>query len=116
MDEGAHASGGTHLAITLVLMAFFGGVGYAIGNKKGKGVLGLILGAMLGVLGWIVLAFIPGEPVVVVKPRKLCRDCRKQIPKRAATCPYCGGGSAPARPASRPGTRVGVGRGTRRRL
>ncbi len=117
--EDAHSSGGTRIAITLVLMAFHGGVGYLIGSRKGKGTLGLILGSMLGVIGWIVLAFIPGESVVVVKPRKLCRDCRKQIPKRAAACPYCGGGGA-LRPGSgtapRPGTRVGVGRPTRRRL
>ncbi len=111
MEDGGQSSGASRLVITLVLMAFFGGVGYAIGNKKGKGVLGLILGSMLGVIGWIVLAFIPGETVVRMKPKKFCRECRKQIPKRSLSCPYCGG----AQGGSRPGTKVAGGRASLRR-
>jgi hypothetical protein len=111
MEDGGQSSGAARLVISLVLMAFFGGVGYAIGNKKGKGLLGLILGSTLGVIGWIVLAFIPGESVIRIKPKKLCRECRKQIPKRSQSCPYCGGGQG----VSRPGTKVVGSRGPLRR-
>jgi hypothetical protein len=127
MEDGGHASGGSRILISLILMAFFGAVGYAIGKPKGKGVLGLILGSILGVLGWIILAFIPGETVIRVKPKKLCRDCRKQIPKRASSCPYCGGGgggggSGGKSTSIRTGTKVGAARapgrstGLRRRV
>jgi hypothetical protein len=120
MEDGGHSSGGTRIVIILVLWAFFGGGGYAIGKNKGKGVLGLILGLCLGVPGWIILLFIPGKTVIRVKPKKLCRDCRKQIPKRASSCPYCGAGGKST--SIRTGTKVGAGRapgrstGLRRRL
>lgn len=83
MDDGAHSSGGTQLVIWLVLTLFFGGVGYAIGSKKGKGALGFILGAVLGVIGWIILAFIPGDTVVRAKPKRLGR--RGPGPARTGT-------------------------------
>lgn len=100
MEEHAQGSVGTYIAIRLVLWAFFGGVGYAIGRGKGKGGLGLTLGLTLGVIGWIIVGFMSDERVVRTKVKRL----------RVNT-------ARPGSPtATRPGTRVGVGRPTRRRL
>jgi hypothetical protein len=36
-----------------------GGVGFAIGSSKNRPVLGLLLGAGLGCIGWLIVALIP---------------------------------------------------------
>ncbi|MEP1123434.1 MAG: hypothetical protein ABJH68_06030 [Ilumatobacter sp.] len=36
-------------------------VGYLIGNPKGYGVLGAVLGFFLGFIGWIIMAVIPAK-------------------------------------------------------
>jgi hypothetical protein len=35
--------------------------GYLIGNPKGYGVLGAVLGFFLGIIGWIIVAVIPAK-------------------------------------------------------
>ncbi|HUS32374.1 MAG TPA: hypothetical protein VMZ53_27930 [Kofleriaceae bacterium] len=37
-------------------------VGWLIGKNKGLGGLGLILGGLLGVIGWIIVAVMKGNP------------------------------------------------------
>ena len=46
------------MAILLILWIIQAGVGLAIGRAKGRPGLGLLLGALLGVFGWIALAFV----------------------------------------------------------
>jgi F0F1-type ATP synthase assembly protein I len=37
-------------------------VGWLIGKNKGLGTMGLILGGLLGVIGWIIVAVMKGTP------------------------------------------------------
>jgi hypothetical protein len=37
-------------------------VGWLIGKGKGLGGLGLVLGGLLGVIGWIIVAVMKGNP------------------------------------------------------
>ena len=60
------------------------GGGYAIGeNFKGRGVLGAVLGGLLGVIGWAILA-------VMEDHRRKCWACTSAIPQAAIRCPRCG--------------------------
>ena len=43
----------------IISMLIGGAVGAAIGNSKGRMPLGLVLGAFLGCIGWIIIAVIP---------------------------------------------------------
>lgn len=43
----------------LIGIVIGGGVGALIGNAKNRMGLGLILGAILGCIGWIIIAVIP---------------------------------------------------------
>jgi F0F1-type ATP synthase assembly protein I len=57
-----------HMAIIigLVIGAL---VGWLIGKNKGLGGLGLILGGLLGVIGWIIVAVMKGNPDANQPPR-----------------------------------------------
>jgi F0F1-type ATP synthase assembly protein I len=43
-------------------------VGWLIGKNKGLGGLGLILGGLLGVIGWIIVAVMKGNPELPNQP------------------------------------------------
>ncbi|NLV57124.1 MAG: hypothetical protein GXY13_16110, partial [Acidimicrobiales bacterium] len=47
--------------VSLFSIAFGGLVGFLIGRSKGRPVLGLILGALLGCFGWVIVALIPAK-------------------------------------------------------
>jgi hypothetical protein len=47
------------IVIGLVIGAL---VGWLIGRNKGLGGLGLILGGLLGIIGWIIVAVMKGTP------------------------------------------------------
>jgi len=49
-------SGGIYLTGWLVIMAVFGLLGSAIGKGKGRGTLGFVLGAFLGIFGLIIIS------------------------------------------------------------
>ena len=38
---------------------FFGGIGYKIGAPRGHGGTGVVLGLLLGFIGWLIVAFLP---------------------------------------------------------
>ena len=55
----AYLDAGTGSAISVGLaLVIGGGVGAAIGSTKGRAPLGFVLGALLFVLGWIIVAMI----------------------------------------------------------
>ncbi len=50
------------MEILFLLFAIIGPVvGYLIGNPKGYGILGAVLGFFLGFIGWIIMAVIPAK-------------------------------------------------------
>jgi hypothetical protein len=50
---------GFSLLYVLVGVAIGGGIGAAIGSTKNRVGLGFVLGALLGCIGWIVIAVMP---------------------------------------------------------
>jgi len=80
------------MAILLILWIIQAGVGLAIGRAKGRPGLGLLLGALLGVFGWIALAFVRPSFEIQVRRERLHRqvelaagDTRPGIPGTLAT-------------------------------
>lgn len=66
----------------LIIFGVLGLVGYLIGNGKGIGGLGCLLGGLLGPVGWIILIVMNGN-------KKQCNYCKQQIHFQATICPYC---------------------------
>jgi F0F1-type ATP synthase assembly protein I len=58
-QESSSSNAGIFIASSLVGILIGGGIGYLIGNSKGRPGLGVILGALLGCIGWIIVAIIP---------------------------------------------------------
>lgn len=53
------------LALAWILTVGTGAaIGYLIGKPKGQETLGLVLGAFLGCIGWLIVAFLPKKPGV----------------------------------------------------
>jgi len=58
-QESSSSNGGILVISSLVGIVIGAIVGYLIGNAKGRPGLGVILGALLGCIGWIIVAVIP---------------------------------------------------------
>lgn len=60
-----------------------GFVGALIGQTKGRTGDGFLLGALLGIIGWILILAGPDK-------RNKCPQCRGPVPQGAAKCMHCG--------------------------
>lgn len=59
LAQAGNDNGGVLIVSSLVGLLIGGGVGYLIGNSKNRPALGLVLGALLGCIGWIIVAVLP---------------------------------------------------------
>lgn len=66
----------------LLFMSLFGFLGWKIGEAKGNAKYGLIVGALLGPIGILVML------VVASSPR--CPECGGAIPLNVRKCKHCG--------------------------
>ena len=57
-------------------------VSAVIGNSKGEGCFGFIIGVLLGPFGILIAIFSRGNQVD-------CPKCAKRIPNKATVCPFC---------------------------
>jgi uncharacterized protein YcfJ len=72
------------LILSILLGMLIGGlVGGAIGRAKGRPEAGAIWGALLGVIGWLVIAAGPDM-------RAKCPECHGAIVEGANRCKNCG--------------------------
>ena len=67
----------------LAWAALFGGVGYVIGNAKGRGADGFALGVLIGFIGWLIIALLPEKG-------EKCPECFGVVPAGARRCKHCG--------------------------
>ncbi len=72
------------LWLVVALWAIIGGlVGHAIGKTRGRAEAGVIWGALLGVIGWLVIAAGPDQ-------RPKCPECGGTVVSGANKCRNCG--------------------------
>ncbi len=72
----------SHVSLGLI-WTVVGAIGGAlIGVFRNRLLLGLVLGGIGGVVGWVVLLILPGA-------FRECPACAAQIPVQATTCPKC---------------------------
>ena len=85
--------------VVLLWIAIGGLVGAAIGQKKGRAGGGFVLGAVLGFLGWILVAVGPNMGPKcpecggdVVEGARKCKNCGSDLPASPSQvdCRHCG--------------------------
>jgi hypothetical protein len=68
--------------IIIAVEVAFGLPGLIIGNTRGRWLLGLGLGLLLGPIGWILVLCLGDASAE-------CPQCCKAIDEKAKLCPYC---------------------------
>lgn len=68
--------------IFILIMLASAVIGAMIGSSKGNGVPGFFLGLILGPIGLVIVAVMPGDRVE-------CRYCKSKINPEATVCPNC---------------------------
>jgi hypothetical protein len=92
------------IVLLILWVAIGGGVGALIGSSKGRRGLGFVLGLLLGIIGWIIMAFVsptpehrakqlvPGTGTTVGAQAAMYREyphCKEQMRRDATMCPHC---------------------------
>jgi hypothetical protein len=57
-------------ALTVSWIAVFGGIGMLIGNFKGRAIAGLLLGTVIGPIGWLLIWLGPDKRRRAWEPKK----------------------------------------------
>jgi hypothetical protein len=99
---------GASVGVFVVIWLVSGVIGFAIGNSKGRGGAGLVLGLLLGFIGWIIVAVM--RPSLEVEAKRMqqvaaiaqppsggvaaglvpCPSCAELIQPAAKVCRFCG--------------------------
>lgn len=93
-DLWAEGLMGTLISLTLGTL-LCGVVGALIGHRRGRRTEGLILGLLLGPVGWLWVAVAPSR-----KP--VCPECKGEVAAGARRCKNCGALLVTAMPAATP--------------
>lgn len=69
-------------------------VATVIGMNKGRTLAGVLLGAVLGLIGVVIIALIPAtadhrRQVALAAGMVECRHCRELVHSGATVCPHC---------------------------
>lgn len=75
---------GSVMVFLLFWAVIAGGIGAAIGQKKGRAGEGFVLGLLIGPLGWLLVA-------VGKSQGPKCPHCHGEIDKGVTKCRHCGG-------------------------
>jgi hypothetical protein len=71
------------MVTVLMWIVIGGGVGYIIGKPRKQENAGFLLGMLLGIFGWVIVAIMPN------KSRK-CPECGGFIDDEVKKCKHCG--------------------------
>jgi hypothetical protein len=91
----------TTVGVWLALAALSGLIGASIGGNKGLGGQGFWLGALLGPIGWLIVATqkptsAAADATAAQEGRVKCPHCAEWIRSEAAVCRFCGRDVQPA--------------------
>lgn len=78
------------IALVLYVMVF-GLVGWVVGERKGRPEAGFIFGALLGPIGWLIVALGPDVKIAQAAMRmRKCPSCAELVQPDAKVCKHCG--------------------------
>jgi hypothetical protein len=72
---------GDHVWLAWIVLG--SGVGWMLGKRRGQAVAGLLLGALLGPIGWLAVFVLP-------KRGPICPECLAPVDADARKCRHCG--------------------------
>ena len=86
-----------YYSIALVLYVIvFGLIGVVVGQRKGRAFAGFVFGALLGPIGWLIVAVGPDVKATQQATRmRKCPYCAELVQPDAKVCKHCGKDIAP---------------------